>query len=280
MTGAIVVLSGGADSTFCTFWAKSRFDEVAAITFDYDQKHSAEIAAARRVAELAEIRSHEVINLHKCLKSTSPLIDPKSRLETYPDFQTMSDIIGDRVELTFVPMRNTLFLTLAANRAIAYGCTNIVTGVCEEDGANYPDTTQNFIQTMQHAINASAGQDQTFTIHAPLMYRTKAESVKEAMRYQGCYSALAYSHTAYSGEYPPVTQDHATVLRAEGFRESGYPDPLIVRAYWEGLLDKLPDTPNYTNYKAALLYTQAPLRDPKELFNRLYTLELYFRSPL
>ncbi len=279
MTSALVVLSGGADSTFSLFWTKNRYDKVHTVTFDYDQKHSIEIAAACTIAKLAGVQTHEVINLHKCLKSTSPLVDPHSDLETYPDFKTMTDIIGDRVELTFVPMRNTLFLTIAANRAIDLGCKAIVTGVCQADGANYADTTADFIASMQHLLNVSTGQED-YLIETPLMYRTKAQSVKEALRYEGCYTALAYSHTAYSGEYPPVTQDHATVLRAEGFRQSGYPDPLIVRAYWEHKLDRLPDTPNYVKYEARLRRNNFDLDDPKLVEYRLHNLELYFRTPL
>lgn len=275
--GAVVVLSGGQDSTLCLYWALAHFSPVAAVTFDYGQSHRAELVAAQKIAKLAEVY-HEVINVGQTLRSTSPLTDRSAKLETYSDFTTMSDVIGDRVELTFVPLRNTLFLTAAANRAVYWGFSDIVTGVCEADGANYPDCTRTFIDSMQWTINLSLGLDNAppqFHIHTPLIRTTKADSVKLALEYDGCYSALAYSHTAYSGEFPPVTQDHATVLRAHGFEESGYPDPMIVRAHWLGL-GGLPFTSNYVDYSAVLI--KPSIVDEKDLYRKLYDLELYFRT--
>lgn len=235
---ALVVLSGGQDSTTCLFWARRNFEEVHAITFDYDQRHRREILAAKRVAYLCGVLSHEIVELGPILKGRSPLTNPGEQLEQYADFASMDQIIGDRVELTFVPMRNALFLTIAANRAICLGeGTTIVTGVCEADNANYPDCRQSFINSQAWAINQALGlanqTDRELRIVTPLMLATKADSIRLAEQV-GAYEALAWSHTAYSGEYPPVTQDHATVLRAHGFEKAGLVDPLIARAFLEG----------------------------------------------
>lgn len=254
---ALVVLSGGQDSTICLFWALSQGLEVDCITFNYNQRHSREIEAACKVASMAGVSArHIVAPIGPILQSTSPLVSPNSRLETYTDYKSMDEIIGDRVELTFVPMRNALFLTLAANWAVALGCGNIITGVCQQDNANYPDCRQEFISSQERTINEALGltklhQAEQLSIMTPLMNMSKAESVQLALVLPGCMHALAYSHTAYSGEYPPITQDHATVLRAQGFLEAGVADPLIVRAWQEGLMD-LPGTPNYDELRPKL----------------------------
>ena len=250
---AMVVLSGGQDSTTCLYWAihNNNFDEVHAVTFDYNQKHKREIEAAVTIAKMAGVTSHEVVELGPILKGRSPLTNPDESLETYNSYEEMSDIIGERTELTFVPMRNALFLTIAANRAVCIDSYNLVTGVCEADNANYPDCRGKFIKNQEDTIRTALGLDKTmksFFIWAPLLRKTKAETVKLASTLPGCMEALAYSHTAYSGEFPPKTQDHATVLRAEGFKEAGYPDPLIVRAHKEFGFP-LPETPNYDSVR-------------------------------
>lgn len=240
---AMVVLSGGQDSTICLYWAKRAYEHVHAITFNYNQRHYREIDAARIVAKMAGVESHEVLTLGRILKSTSPLTDEKAKLETYKSFAEMDKIIGNRIEKTFVPMRNDLFLTIAANRAVALGCEVLVTGVCQQDNANYPDCRQVYITAKEDAINLALGENK-IAIRTPLMHLSKAKSIALAQQLDGCMEALAFSHTAYDGSYPPNGDDHASVLRAQGFMEAGVPDPLIVRAFKEGLC-KLPDTPNY-----------------------------------
>lgn len=249
---ALVVLSGGQDSTTCLFWAVDLFSRVYTVSFNYGQRHAAELKAARQVAALAGIpeSDQEIIDLGPILKGTSPLTNNAERLETYSDFASMDKIIGDRVEKTFVPMRNQLFLTIAANRAVCLGVKHMVTGVCEADNANYPDCRESFIGSLNTSINLALGlgngADDGLTIHAPLMRLSKARSIQLALKIGGAYEALAFSHTAYSGEYPPVTQDHASVLRAHGFEEAGVPDPLILRAVSENRMG-LPASSNYHN---------------------------------
>jgi 7-cyano-7-deazaguanine synthase len=243
----LIVLSGGQDSTTCAFWAKQEFPgaELHAVTFDYGQRHQRELDAAIKVAGLAGIRTHEIVSLGPVLKGTSPLVSGE-KLEQYKDFHSLPG----GLEKTFVPMRNTLFLTLAANRAVVLGSNDIVTGVCQEDFGGYPDCRQVFIDALEHAFNMSL-EDGHIAIHTPLMDLTKAESVHLARELPGCYEALAYSHTSYDGAYPPKGHDHATLLRAKGFAEAGLPDPLVVRAFNEGLMD-LPATENYSPRSLAL----------------------------
>ncbi len=228
LSSCLVVLSGGQDSTTCLYWAKRRFASVRAVTFDYGQTHAIEIASARRVAAMAGVDGHEAVRVGPLLRSTSPLVDRTAELETYPDFETMERVIGSRVEATFVPMRNAFFLTLAANIAYARGCMNLVTGVDEEDNANYPDCRESFIASQQETINQALGITD-FRIHTPLIHLSKADTVRLARSLPGCMEAMAWSHTCYAGVFPPCGKCHACVLRAHGFEEAGVPDPLVER---------------------------------------------------
>lgn len=232
MRKVMVVLSGGQDSTTCLYWAKQHFDEVHAITFNYGQKHSLELQSAQKIAELAGIASHQTVDVPNILRGRSPLTNPNVQLETYDNFEQMDKIIGNRVELTFVPMRNAFFLTIAANYALEKDCFDLVTGVCQQDNANYPDCRLTFIEKQEATINEALGID-NFKIHTPLMFLSKADSIKLAETLSDCMSALSFSHTCYAGEYPPCGKCHACVLRAEGFKEAGIADPLVERAFKE-----------------------------------------------
>lgn len=254
MRKALVVFSGGQDSTTTLFWAVQMFDQVHAVTFDYGQRHSLEIEAARKIATDAMykklIASWEVIKVPDCLHSVSPLTS-NNELEKYTSAEQMAEVIGDRVELTFVPMRNFLFFTIAMNRAVELGCGSIVTGICQEDNANYPDTTEAFRQKFEDAANEALGTNKygnQYRIIAPLMNYSKAQTVKLAYTTPGAWQALSYSHTSYDGKYPPTDMNHANVLRAQGFKEAGLPDPLVIRAWMENLME-LPETSNYDSHR-------------------------------
>jgi 7-cyano-7-deazaguanine synthase len=243
---ALVVLSGGQDSTTCLFRALRSHTEVHALTFNYGQRHICEIAAANKVARMAGVATHEVLPLLPgTLHSTSPLVSD-ARLEQYADHHSLPG----GIEKTFVPMRNQLFLTLAANRAVECGADYIYTGVCEEDYGGYPDCRREFIDALETAINLSNGRDaRRIHIITPLMRLTKAKTVQLALMMPGCYEALAFTHTAYDGIYPPTGHDHATLLRAKGFEEADTPDPLVLRAYLEGAME----LPTSANYRCALV---------------------------
>lgn len=244
---ALVVLSGGQDSTTCLFWAKALRWDVSAITFDYGQRHKRELESANVVAQLAGIaHKHHVVHVGDVLKGTSPLVNELSKLEQYEDYNSLPG----GLEKTFVPMRNQFFLTLAANRAYCLGISDLVTGVCQEDSGGYPDCRQEFITSFEKTCNYGTFTNSPLTarslyIHTPLMNMTKAESVHLALSLPGCYQALAYTHTSYDGAYPPKGMDHATLLRSKGFAEAGIPDPLILRAVNEGLMD-IPIAANYS----------------------------------
>lgn len=240
---AVVVLSGGQDSTTCLFWAAKQYRKVSAVTIDYGQRHAVELMAARRVFALAKATTpdvewgpHVTVPVGSILQSTSPLTS-ENELEQYADYHSLPG----GLEKTFVPLRNQLFLTIAANWAVHWGSAVLVTGVCQEDYGGYPDCRRHFIDAVETAINRGLGLDDEvasaslFEIATPLMYLTKAASVHLA-REVGAYLALAFSHTSYDGQYPPTGKDHATLLRAKGFAEAGCADPLVARAFLDGLM--------------------------------------------
>ena len=227
MAKALVVLSGGQDSTTCLFWARTKFDEVHAITFDYGQRHRAEVEAAKRIARMAKVASHEVVKVPDILLGTSPLVNSAQSVEEYADAQSLPG----GIEKTFVPMRNTLFLTIAANRAVVLGCSDIITGVGQEDFGGYPDCREAFLFMLQKTFQESLRGVAEVNLVAPLLYLIKKETVELACELGvECLDALAYTHTCYKGEYPPCGHCHACLLRQKGFDEAGIADPLIVRS--------------------------------------------------
>lgn len=228
MSTALVVLSGGQDSTTCLYWAKANFDVIESIAFNYGQRHAIELQSASTVAQLAGVAKHHVLDIRNLLSSRSPLVEHDRPLERYACFTTMERIVGDKIENTFVPMRNSVFLTMAANVAVSRDIFNLVTGVCQQDNANYPDCTLQFIDSQQATINKALGID-NFCIHTPLMHLSKKETVLLANSLDGCWDAMAYTHTCYDGKVPPCGNCHSCLLRAHGFAEAGMIDPLVER---------------------------------------------------
>lgn len=219
MTTALVVLSGGQDSTTCLYWALREFDRVETVTFDYGQRHRIELDCARRIAELAGVPNVVLpIDTFKALGGNA-LTDDSVAVRHEPDEQT-------NLPNTFVPGRNLVFLTFAAARAYQRGIEHLVTGVCETDYSGYPDCRQRTIEALQQAIRL--GMESQLTIHTPLMHLSKKATV-ELAREVGALDALAYSHTCYEGRQPPCGQCPACQLRARGFAEAGIADPLVER---------------------------------------------------
>lgn len=222
MSKALVIFSGGQDSTTCLYWAKQKYESVHALTFDYGQRHSIELDSARKIAEIAGV-SHEVLVLGHIFAGLSPLTDSSRAVERYDDADQMPDGIAD----TFVPGRNILFLSLAANRAYVLGINTVVIGVAQQDFGGYPDCRLDFIEKMQAAVGS--GLDSDFRIESPLMHLTKKQTVELAVSLPGCVEALAYSTTCYNGVVPPCGSCNSCLLRAKGFDQAGIDDPLLLR---------------------------------------------------
>ena len=159
---AVVLFSGGQDSTTCLYWAKERFDEVVAISFDYGQKHSNEVEIARHLAQQAHVPFH-VLDAHYISQlSVNALTD-----------STLAMDENNQCPNTFVPGRNLFFLSMVAVYAYEQGIQHIVTGVSQTDYSGYPDCRHNFIQSANLTLNLA--MDREFVLHAPLMWLDKSE---------------------------------------------------------------------------------------------------------
>jgi 7-cyano-7-deazaguanine synthase len=216
---AVVVLSGGQDSTTCLWWAIDRFGRanVRALTFDYGQRHRIELDCAASVAESAGV-DHEVLPIDTFAALGGNALTNESL--------RISDETTGGLPVTFVPGRNLVFLTFAAAWAWPRNIEHIVTGVAQTDYSGYPDCRQETLDALVHTLRL--GMERNFSIHAPLMDLTKKETV-ELARDLGALDALALTHTCYEGQRPPCGRCQACQLRAKGFAEAGIEDPLVAK---------------------------------------------------
>ncbi|MEF2520996.1 7-cyano-7-deazaguanine synthase QueC [Vibrio mimicus] len=167
MKKAVVVFSGGQDSTTCLVQALKEFDEVHAITFDYGQRHKLEIEVAQKLAKQLGVAAHKVMDVGLLNELAISSL-------TRDDIPVSHDLQANGLPNSFVPGRNILFLTLAGIYAYQIGATTVITGVCETDFSGYPDCRNDFVQAMNQAL--TKGMDMPLTIRTPLMWLNKAET--------------------------------------------------------------------------------------------------------
>ena len=219
MRSAVVLLSGGLDSMVCAGIARERGYSVVALTVDYNQRHRVELQAARRIAaQLAD--RHIVLPLDLRAFGGSALTS---------DIAVPKDGMGECIPVTYVPARNTIFLSLALGLAEASGARDLFIGVNALDYSGYPDCRPEFIAEFEKLANLAtkAGvEGEPFTIHAPLQDMSKADIAREARRLgldagmsHSCYDPDAAGHAC--------GQCDACVLRARGFAEAGIQDPTV-----------------------------------------------------
>jgi len=219
MKSAVVLLSGGLDSMICAAIARERGFSVVALTIDYNQRHRVELEAARAIASKLADR-HIVLPLDLRAFGGSALTG---------DIEVPKDGVGEGIPVTYVPARNTIFLSLALGLAEASGARDIFIGVNALDYSGYPDCRPEFIAEFEKTANLAtkAGvEGDRFAIHAPLQHMSKAEIAREAQRL-GVDASL--SHSCYD---PLPDGRHcgrcdACRLRAKGFAEAGITDQTV-----------------------------------------------------
>ena len=220
MSKALVVLSGGQDSTTCLYWAINEFgrENVSSISFDYGQRHVIELEAAKKVAEIAAV-AHEIIPINTFSAIGGNALTDDIDVQQEPEATT-------QLPNTFVPGRNLIFLTFAAAYAYTRSIEHLVTGVAQTDYSGYPDCRENTLSSLEQTLRL--GMEYNITIHTPLMNLSKSDTVELADKL-GAMDAMAYTHTCYNGEQPPCGKCQACILRARGFAEANRADPLIDR---------------------------------------------------
>jgi len=214
---ALVLLSGGLDSMVCAGLAREAGFSVLALTIDYNQRHRVELEAARTIAAMLADR-HIVLPLDLTAFGGSALTS---------DLAVPKEGLGDGIPITYVPARNTVFLSLALAWAEAAGARDLFVGVNALDYSGYPDCRPEFIAAFEELANKAtkAGvEGDRFTIHAPLLHMTKADIAREAARL-GLDAGLSHSCYDPAPDGSACGLCDACRLRAKGFEDAGLPDP-------------------------------------------------------
>ncbi|WP_324807456.1 7-cyano-7-deazaguanine synthase QueC [Sphingomonas sp. LY29] len=214
---AVVLLSGGLDSMVCAALAREQGYSVLALTVDYHQRHRVELDAATAIAKRLADR-HIVLPMDLSMFGGSALTD---------DIDVPKDGVGDGIPVTYVPARNTVFLSLALAWAEAAGARDLFVGVNALDYSGYPDCRPEFIAAFEALANTAtkAGvEGRDFTIHAPLQHMTKADIAREADRL-GLDAGMSHSCYDPAADGGACGECDACRLRAKGFEDAGLPDP-------------------------------------------------------
>lgn len=198
---AVVLFSGGQDSTTCLLWALKYFDKVYPVIFDYGQMHSVEQIQAKKIAEVLCVEEPihkipvEALKQFKAAALTNTDIEVEANASegsgnTWAETHNLPS--------TFVPGRNLIFLSLAGAYAAQRGVKKLVTGVCEADDSGYPDCRKKFIGAFEYTLSLGLGD--TFIVHAPLLTLNKARTFKLAEILGGLDLVLEHTHTCYKGD--------------------------------------------------------------------------------
>ncbi|MFF3847582.1 7-cyano-7-deazaguanine synthase QueC [Streptomyces sp. NPDC002328] len=226
---AIVLLSGGLDSTTVLAIAKDQGYAPYALSFRYGQRHSVELEAAKRVAEAQGVARHVIADIDLRVFGGSALT---SDIDV-PKHESLDDTgdkdTGSSVPVTYVPARNTIFLSFALAYAETVGASDIFTGVTAVDYSGYPDCRPEYMEAYERMANLAtrAGVEgtQSLKLHSPLIAMSKADIVREGLR-------LGVDYSLTSSCYDPDEQGRACghcetcLLRLKGFAEAGVTDPV------------------------------------------------------
>ncbi|MDI9819524.1 MULTISPECIES: 7-cyano-7-deazaguanine synthase QueC [unclassified Legionella] len=221
MKKAVVLLSGGLDSTTCLAIAKAEGFDCHALSFAYGQRHTAELAAAERIAHYFQVTAHRIVNLDIGQFGSSALTDNSIAVPDYSGSKA--------IPVTYVPARNTIFLAIALGLAEAIAANDIFIGISAVDYSGYPDCRPEFIsafQTLANLATKAGVEGHPFRLHAPLQYLTKAETILKGVGLGVDYALTVSCYQAKeSGE--ACGRCDSCALRKQGFKAAGVADPTL-----------------------------------------------------
>jgi len=215
---AVILVSGGLDSTTVVAMAKSQGYDCYTLSFDYGQRHRSELVAAQKISELMTVHAHKVVKLDLGSIGGSALTDSSIEI---PESETTG------IPVTYVPARNTVFLSIALGWAEVLGANDIFLGVNAVDYSGYPDCRPEFIkafETMANLATKAAVEGQKLTIHAPLISMTKGQIVQSGMALGFDYSTTVSCYQA-DLEGQACGKCESCRLRRQGFEQAGINDP-------------------------------------------------------
>lgn len=227
---AVVLLSGGLDSVTCLYWAKARYAAVTAVSFNYGQRHNSELVAAKTIAETAGV-NHRIIDIDIAQLGGSSLTDhsmivPDGDADKFPN-KKYDTIDNDAIPNTYVPARNTIFLSYALAVAEVTDANHIVIGVSSVDYSGYPDCRPEYITAFEHMANLATKAGVTghrLTIQTPLQQLSKAKTVELGLSLGVDYAQTISCYQADNqGRACGVCDSCA--LRRQGFAQAGVSDP-------------------------------------------------------
>ena len=220
MEKAVVLLSGGLDSTTCMAVAKEKGLEVYPISFDYHQRHSIELEGAKKVAAYYAVKKHLIIETNMEQIGGSALTDKKIDV---PD----GDVESDEVPVTYVPARNLIFLSYALGYAEVIGASSVYIGVNAVDYSGYPDCRPEFIRLFQeladYSTKAAVADGRHIKVETPLIQLSKSEIVQLGTKLG---APLELTTSCYRGGAAACGTCDSCVLRLKGFTEAGLIDPI------------------------------------------------------
>lgn len=227
MKKAVCLISGGLDSCVTAFIAKNKGYEIYALSFNYGQRHDKEITSAENVARAVDAKKHIVFDLNLSIFGGSSLVDKKQN----PELDHKLDEIGKKIPSTYVPARNTIFLSIALAYAETVDADAIFIGATATDYSGYPDCRPEYFKAFQKLFNLATKkgvEGKEIKIETPLLNLSKADIIKKGLKLNVPFDK---TWSCYLGKNSACGRCDSCLLRLKGFKQAGLKDPLDYETY-------------------------------------------------